>query len=794
MRVATWNVNSVKQRLPRLLPWLDERAPDVVCLQETKLADDGVRATARRRAGGARLRVRGPRRGAWNGVAILSRVGLDDVVPGLPGGPGFPEQEARAVSATCGGVRVWSVYVPNGREPDSDHYRYKLDWLAALREEVAAGPRRRSGLRRHEHRPDRRRRLRPGRLRGPDPRHPARARRARRAARRPASTTSSATAGPTERVFSYWDYRAGMFHKDLGMRIDLVLAGTPVADRVEAAWVDRKARKGKGPSDHAPVIVDLDEAPDGDIGPVVPPPSRPQPRAPPPNSPKRATIGPVVPHPHAQYRRAPTNSPSPSTRTLLRRRSFPAPGATVRPLRAASGLRSGRGRTSSDFRLEAVATGRQLLAHARDFRALRRDAERRSELHRCQSADNSWSSVRRNGRPSIVAATLAIVARSVISATWRVCSGLSWVTSMFRKAAGGSRPRSGRRVPSSRSCRGGRRCRCRRERSPGRRRVPRPSSWTNTSRSAGCARSAPRGRSAHLRLRSRAPRGQCRRNQAITVAIGSESANARGGRSSGCARRDRWLAEAEPARQRRRLPWPPAGPSAWLAGAGRRRGRVRGLRLRCRRDARPRPCPPRPRRGRERRQAPRPIASARSLLPRPRPGAAAATAGSHLRGSACDRRSSVRAGVHTRAGNYLLRFGQGRAAPGVTEDEGEPLFGVTELRAADGPRLERFEAVDQLVDAADFARSEITFDLRRWSLARSLTSMNRTPAGNRSEDRRGVTRDRLRVDPDRRAARGTGRRPTIRPCGWRRGPSVPAIRSLRSSPPSACRSRTSRCR
>ena len=81
---------------------------------------------------------------------------------------------------------------------------------------------------------------------------------------------------PTERVFSYWDYRAGMFHQDLGMRIDLVLAGDPVARRVKAAWVDRKARKGTGPSDHAPVIVDLDTAPDGDIGPMVPPPSAPR--------------------------------------------------------------------------------------------------------------------------------------------------------------------------------------------------------------------------------------------------------------------------------------------------------------------------------------------------------------------------------------------------------------------------------------------------------------------------------------------------------------------------------------
>src|SRR3984885_7109105 len=120
MRVATWNVNSVKQRMPRLLPWLDQRKPDVVCLQETKLADDASSAPL-----GDELADRGyevalygePR---WNGVAILSRVGLDDVVTGIAGAPGFPDPEARAVAAACGGIRVGAVYVPNGREPDSD--------------------------------------------------------------------------------------------------------------------------------------------------------------------------------------------------------------------------------------------------------------------------------------------------------------------------------------------------------------------------------------------------------------------------------------------------------------------------------------------------------------------------------------------------------------------------------------------------------------------------------------------------------------------------------------------------
>src|SRR4051795_10652798 len=136
MRLATWNVNSVKQRVPRLLPWLDERRPDVVCLQETKLADEAFVELL-----GAELSQRGYEvalhgEATWNGVAILSRAGLDDVVAGIPGGPGFPHQEARAVSATCGGIRVVSVYVPNGRVPDSEHYRYKLTWLGTLRQMV----------------------------------------------------------------------------------------------------------------------------------------------------------------------------------------------------------------------------------------------------------------------------------------------------------------------------------------------------------------------------------------------------------------------------------------------------------------------------------------------------------------------------------------------------------------------------------------------------------------------------------------------------------------------------------
>jgi exodeoxyribonuclease-3 len=276
VRVATWNVNSVKQRMPRLLPWLDERRPDVVCLQETKLADAafaellGAEATQRGYAIGYYGEAQ------WNGVAILSRVGLDDVVVGVPGAPGFPNPEARAVSAVCNGVRVYSLYVPNGRTPESEHYYYKLAWLSALREVVAAGPDDVMLCGDMNIAPTDADVFDPEAYVGQTHVTPP-----ERAALHELQVAGGLRdlvrdRWPSERVFTYWDYRAGMFHQDLGMRIDLVLAGGSVPGRVRAAWVDRQARKGTGPSDHAPVIVDLDEAPDGDIGPVVPPPSAPR--------------------------------------------------------------------------------------------------------------------------------------------------------------------------------------------------------------------------------------------------------------------------------------------------------------------------------------------------------------------------------------------------------------------------------------------------------------------------------------------------------------------------------------
>jgi exodeoxyribonuclease-3 len=272
MRVATWNVNSAKQRMARLLPWLEERQPDVLCLQETKLADDAFDLLLGDQLASRGYEVCRHGEAQWNGVAILSRVGLDDAARGIPGAPGFPHQEARAVSATCGGIRVHCVYVPNGRTPESEHYRYKLAWLQALGELVGSGPRDVIVCGDMN--------IAPADIDVFDPAAyvgqthvtpPERAALAKLQALGLRDVVRDRW--PTERVFSYWDYRAGMFHQDLGMRIDLVLASAPVAERAKAAWVDRLARKGTKPSDHAPVIVDLDEAPDGDIGPLVPPPS-----------------------------------------------------------------------------------------------------------------------------------------------------------------------------------------------------------------------------------------------------------------------------------------------------------------------------------------------------------------------------------------------------------------------------------------------------------------------------------------------------------------------------------------
>ncbi|HYN92390.1 MAG TPA: exodeoxyribonuclease III [Pilimelia sp.] len=266
MRLATWNVNSVRARLPRLLGWLAETAPDVVCLQETKTAADAFPAAEVAELGYDSA-VHSD--GRWNGVAVLSRVGLADVRRGLLEEPGFPDPETRALGVTCAGVRVWSVYVPNGRTPDSPHYAYKLRWLAALRETVAAelgaaGPGELTVCGDFNVAPTDADVWDPAVFTGST--HVTAPERAALAGLREAGLADvlpRPLKGP--HPFTYWDYRAGMFHQNKGMRIDLVYASRAVADRVRDAYVDREARKGTGPSDHAPIVVDLDprDAPAG---------------------------------------------------------------------------------------------------------------------------------------------------------------------------------------------------------------------------------------------------------------------------------------------------------------------------------------------------------------------------------------------------------------------------------------------------------------------------------------------------------------------------------------------------
>lgn len=254
MRLATWNVNSLKARLERVESWLVDVQPDVVCLQETKLADTAFPAMTFEALG---YEAAHHGEGRWNGVAILSRVGLDDVMAGFDDDVDDPE--ARLLWATCGGVRVASAYVPNGRSLDNDHYRYKLEWLARLR-----------GVLERRHRPDESVALCGDFNIAPadadvwdaaafvDATHVSPPERAALADLCGWGLTDVfRTLQPEPELYSWWDYRGGSFHKRQGMRIDLLLTSAPVTERATYAVVDRNARKGPQPSDHAPVIVDL---------------------------------------------------------------------------------------------------------------------------------------------------------------------------------------------------------------------------------------------------------------------------------------------------------------------------------------------------------------------------------------------------------------------------------------------------------------------------------------------------------------------------------------------------------
>ena len=268
MRIATWNVNSLKARLEKVGWWLSRAQPDVLLMQETKLSDtDAPRSEFER--WGYELVHHG--QGRWNGVAIASRVGAADVEvnfgePFRPpavdeGGDSAPECEARMVAATCGGVRVISIYAPNGREVASPFYAAKLAWFAKLSAWV------------ERHSPEQ-----PMVLAGDFNVAPTDA-----DVWDPAACHGGTHVSPAEREafarllgwgfvdayraahaeperYSWWDYRAGHFHKNFGMRIDHVLVSKAVAGRVVWSEIDREARKGKPiPSDHAPVVIDVDQ-------------------------------------------------------------------------------------------------------------------------------------------------------------------------------------------------------------------------------------------------------------------------------------------------------------------------------------------------------------------------------------------------------------------------------------------------------------------------------------------------------------------------------------------------------
>jgi exodeoxyribonuclease III len=255
-RFATWNVNSLKVRQDRVVQWLSDISPDIVCLQETKLADSAFPQLTFEALGYSAVHHG---EGRWNGVAMLSRNGLDNVSFGFADGL-EPDSEARIMTATCDGITVVNVYVPNGRVVGSDHFAYKLSWLERLGAHVdavttpgdaviVAGDFNVAPTDTDVYDP----------VAFEGETHVTEPERAAVAALidRGLSDVFRLQHPAAEKVFSWWDYRRGDFHEGRGMRIDLVLASASIAARVEWCIIDRNARKGQLPSDHAPIVVDL---------------------------------------------------------------------------------------------------------------------------------------------------------------------------------------------------------------------------------------------------------------------------------------------------------------------------------------------------------------------------------------------------------------------------------------------------------------------------------------------------------------------------------------------------------
>jgi exodeoxyribonuclease-3 len=262
MRLATWNVNSLKARLDRVLAWTEATAPDILCMQETKLSDAAAPLLPFRELG-YELAHHGA--GQWNGVAIASRIGLVDVVIGLPAADGWTDDGGRFLAATCGGIRVASVYVPNGRVVGSEFYEAKLEWLARLHDWLlsACDPERALAIcGDYNVAPDDLDVWDVEAVHGAT--HVSVAERDAVARLRAWGLEDVVRRfHPEGGFYTWWDYRAGNFHKNIGMRIDHVYATRPLAARATAAERDRDARKPSTypgvPSDHAPLIVDFAE-------------------------------------------------------------------------------------------------------------------------------------------------------------------------------------------------------------------------------------------------------------------------------------------------------------------------------------------------------------------------------------------------------------------------------------------------------------------------------------------------------------------------------------------------------
>ncbi len=259
MRLATWNVNSIRARSEAVVAWAQQADVDVLAMQETKCADDGFPVMSFLAAG---YDVAFTGTGGYNGVAIASRVGLDEVERGFEGQPEHRgETEARALSGVCAGIRVWSLYIPNGRAPDDPHFAYKLDWLAALRDRAALWL---------AHDPAAQIALAgdwnvaptdgdvwdPAEFAGKI--HVTDEERAAFAAF--ADSGYADAARPyldAKNAYTFWDYQQLRFPRNQGMRIDFALCSPALTDRVVGAAVDKSARKAPGASDHAPVVLDI---------------------------------------------------------------------------------------------------------------------------------------------------------------------------------------------------------------------------------------------------------------------------------------------------------------------------------------------------------------------------------------------------------------------------------------------------------------------------------------------------------------------------------------------------------